>query len=321
MKIYIYKITNNINGKIYVGKHIDKTEIGFDDYMGSGIMITKAQKKYGIDKFKKEILEECSLDELDNKEIYWIQKLNSSNREIGYNIASGGEGGDTLSNNPNLDNIKKKMRASSKHIGRKCSEQTKQKIRKKAIGRKYKPYFISSEERERRRQCAIKNPSFGKRYYTQEEKEKMSKNRTGSVYWNNGVINKRSKACPGEGWIRGILVTPESKQIRSKTHKGKTSSFKGKHHSEEAKKKLSESHKGVLIGSKNPAAKIIEIISPTGERYIVKGTIKEFCKEHNLSYGMYRRYRDKGPCPDSKFSNSYIGKNTVGWIFNLINKE
>ena len=44
-----------INGKIYVGKHIDKSEIGFDDYMGSGIMITKAQKKYGIDKFKRNI--------------------------------------------------------------------------------------------------------------------------------------------------------------------------------------------------------------------------------------------------------------------------
>ena len=316
MKVYIYKITNMINGKIYVGKHIDKSEIGFDDYMGSGIMIIKAQKKYGIDKFKKEILEECSLDELDNKEIYWIQKLNSSNREIGYNIASGGEGGDTLSNNPNLDNIKKKMRASSKHIGRKCSEQTKQKIREKAIGRKYKPYFISSEERERRRQCAIKNPSFGKCHYTQEEKEKMSKNRTGSVYWNNGVINKRSKTCPGEGWIRGILVTPESKQIRSKTHKNKVSSFKGKHHSEETKKKLSESHKGVLIGSKNPAAITIEAISPQGEKYIVRGTIESFCKEHQLSYGMYRRYRNLGPCPDNKFANGKFGKNTVGWIFN-----
>lgn len=305
-----------INGKIYVGKHIDKSEIGFDDYMGSGIMITKAQKKYGIDKFKKEILEECSLDELDNKEIYWIQKLNSSNREIGYNIASGGEGGDTLSNNPNLDNIKKKMQASSKHIGRKCSEQTKQKIREKAIGRKYKPYFISSEERERRRQCAIKNPSFGKRHHTQEEKEKMSKNRTGSVYWNNGVINKRSKTCPGDGWVRGILVSPDSKKLRSITHKGKLSAFKGKHHSKSAKEKLSKSHKGIFDGANNPSAKTIEIISPNNEIWIVTGGLLKFCKEHSLSYTMATKYRNLGPCPDNKFANGKFGKNTVGWIFN-----
>jgi len=46
MKHYVYKITNNINDKIYIGKHSSK-DINRDSYLGSGIAISKAIKKYG----------------------------------------------------------------------------------------------------------------------------------------------------------------------------------------------------------------------------------------------------------------------------------
>lgn len=49
---YTYKIINTINGKIYYGKH--SQEFGFiDSYIGSGLAIAAAVKKYGKDKFKK----------------------------------------------------------------------------------------------------------------------------------------------------------------------------------------------------------------------------------------------------------------------------
>jgi hypothetical protein len=87
----IYKITNNINNKWYIGKHN-----GTDpNYMGSGKLLRYAMKKYGINNFSKEILEECnSLIELNQLEKRWILETNAVNDPMSYNLASGGEGGD-----------------------------------------------------------------------------------------------------------------------------------------------------------------------------------------------------------------------------------
>jgi len=99
----IYKTTNLINGKFYIGKdkHNDPK------YLGSGKILKQAIKKYGIDNFVKETIEEC-YDEQQwlEREMYWIGFYNSINE--GYNIALGGNGGDTISNNPNKELIGKR---------------------------------------------------------------------------------------------------------------------------------------------------------------------------------------------------------------------
>ena len=83
----IYKTTNLINGKIYVGQD---SKNNFE-YLGSGNLIRRSVKKYGKENFKKEILCECKTkEELNEREIYWIKKLKSQNKNIGYNITDGG---------------------------------------------------------------------------------------------------------------------------------------------------------------------------------------------------------------------------------------
>lgn len=91
MKIYnyIYLITNKINGKIYIGKH--STDNLNDGYMGSGVLIKKAEQKYGLENFTKEYLAFCDTEEkLNWLECFYIKKYNA--KEVGYNLTDGGEG-------------------------------------------------------------------------------------------------------------------------------------------------------------------------------------------------------------------------------------
>lgn len=86
-----------------------------------------AIRKYGIENFKKEILQECnSLEELKKTETYWIQTLSAYDRNIGYNISNFSWGGDTFTNNPNKEIIRQK------HIkiqtGRKYSIEARKKM-------------------------------------------------------------------------------------------------------------------------------------------------------------------------------------------------
>lgn len=91
---YIYKTTNLINGKIYVGQHkVDDDKLDVK-YYGSGLYLIRAIEKYGKENFSCEILEWCKDKEaLNLSEKEWIKELNSQDKNIGYNIAYGGDGG------------------------------------------------------------------------------------------------------------------------------------------------------------------------------------------------------------------------------------
>jgi group I intron endonuclease len=79
----IYKTTNLLNGKYYIGKQKKYTK----GYFGSGVALRYAIKKYGKINFKKEILEICNSDEeLQYAEIKWIDKLNGVKDKKCYNL-------------------------------------------------------------------------------------------------------------------------------------------------------------------------------------------------------------------------------------------
>ena len=89
MKHYlIYQIRNKLNGMIYVGQH--QTENIDDGYMGSGILITRAIEKYGLENFEKTILFECKSEaEMNAKEAEIVNEDFIARDDV-YNIAIGG---------------------------------------------------------------------------------------------------------------------------------------------------------------------------------------------------------------------------------------
>jgi len=84
----IYKTINLLNGKIYVGQHNTSAD---DGYLGSGLILNRAIKKYGKNYFHREILDFCnSQEELNKKEIEWIGQLSATDFSVGYNVTNGG---------------------------------------------------------------------------------------------------------------------------------------------------------------------------------------------------------------------------------------
>lgn len=74
----IYKITNLLSGKFYIGQSIDINHRFYEHKIGAGLAhnsaIDEAIKKYGAENFSYEILEECPKEELFSKERYWAEE-------------------------------------------------------------------------------------------------------------------------------------------------------------------------------------------------------------------------------------------------------
>ena len=92
MKVYylVYKLTNLVNGKIYIGCHITKNVD--DGYMGSGKRLAYAKKKYGIENFKKEILSTHESPEEMLAEEARLVNEEFLGRDDVYNLTCGGQG-------------------------------------------------------------------------------------------------------------------------------------------------------------------------------------------------------------------------------------
>lgn len=94
---FIYITTNHLNSKKYIGQRKYDTQGKWKDCLGSGVVLSKAIKKYGLENFSKEIIEECETKQLLNlREKYWIDYYGAVNSKNFYNIAEGGDGGNTL---------------------------------------------------------------------------------------------------------------------------------------------------------------------------------------------------------------------------------
>ncbi len=98
----IYKITNLINNKIYIGKTIRTMELRWQEHVRDSktgkTPLYLAMQKYGINNFKIETINDNidSIEQLNALEKYYINKYQSTSHKNGYNVASGGDGGRIL---------------------------------------------------------------------------------------------------------------------------------------------------------------------------------------------------------------------------------
>ena len=113
----IYKITNKINNKVYIGQSIDiyerwKEYFGCINDLSCNRYIHRAIRKYGLENFNFEIIKECKREELNYFEIYYIDFYKSTFDKFGYNITPGGQSIDF--NTENGQKIRKRVGASLK---------------------------------------------------------------------------------------------------------------------------------------------------------------------------------------------------------------
>ncbi len=200
MYYVIYKITNQIDGKFYIGSH--KTKNLNDNYMGSGKYLKFAIEKYGIENFKKEIL-----FVYDNPESMYSKEAEIVNEDFlatenTYNLKKGGFGGwDYI--NSNISKEDAKIRASKAGKGNKGKPRkyTTEHINKilKAREKGYKTAFLGKKHTEEtKKKIGYKN-SF---------KTGILSSQYGTMWITNGSENKKikkEKEIP-EGWYKGRKI-------------------------------------------------------------------------------------------------------------------
>lgn len=214
----IYKITNQIDGKFYIGSH--KTKDLDDNYMGSGKYLKRAQEKYGIENFKKEILFVFeTAEEMYAKEAELVNE-DFIATENTYNLKIGGFGGFDYLNDPSRFENKTHSKDHARMMSTKGTEKSQKILSALRLDEEWLAAHNKSltEGLQRYYKNGGKSGFLGKNH-TQEFKQKMSSlmsekqsgqknSQFGSMWITNGSSNKKIKKNDSipEGWYRGRVI-------------------------------------------------------------------------------------------------------------------
>ncbi|CAK0764711.1 putative GIY-YIG domain-containing protein [Gammaproteobacteria bacterium] len=178
----IYRIKNTINNKVYIGKTIQKFQCRKSSHVCSlnngkhkNLHLLKSWNKYGEKSFIFDIIDNCSKENINEREVYWISFYNSFNENFGYNKTKGGDGGLgvkmskkniqlLIDRNKNMiwtDEIRKKVGEKSKEFQKKYWTKEKRELaRKRMFGNSFKKGKNHTDEFKER--CRIN--STGRRH-------------------------------------------------------------------------------------------------------------------------------------------------------------
>jgi len=224
----IYKITNKINGKSYIGKTKRTLEERFKQHIKAAknnkkYILSRSIRKYGVSNFEISIINMASTDEeLSLLEMKYIEEYRTYigfEDCNGYNMTLGGEGGNTNGNHPNKEFIYKKISESNSgennYLRKLDIEEYEEHLNKylRDINNPMYGYVWSEEQRKLKSELASgeNNPFYNKKH-TEESKRKMRKNSKGKNsgekncnFGKTGWKNHRSKEY--------IITTPEGQEI------------------------------------------------------------------------------------------------------------
>jgi len=203
----IYKTTNKINNKVYIGQTTQRLE----KRISSHIRESKIDKnrpflssinKYGVDSFTFEIIDSANnLDELNDKEIYWIDFYGSVSPN-GYNITGGGQGKKMKTTKELSKIISEGLKNSKKWQETKNSEEYVKKIKESFIGwNKGKKFSIEHKEKiwEKNKERILKfNKSTSKKWIVVDKENNIDRITGKEKYFENlgmdtGDISRMSK--------------------------------------------------------------------------------------------------------------------------------
>lgn len=224
MYYIVYETINKVNGKVYIGKH--KTDnLDNDRYIGSGRLIQQAIKKYGVENFERSILF-YAFTESAAYEVEALLVTEEFVRRVDtYNLATGGLGGYTMTQEF-CDNIAKRMQGAGNHnFGRPMLEDTKKKLSKAMSGR------VLTDEHKSKISNAVKgenHPNYGK-HHSDDTKQRIRESNIG-VGRSDGTRARMSESH------KGLVQTQETKDKRAAYHIGAK-------RSDESKRKMSEAKK------------------------------------------------------------------------------